>query len=76
MEQTIGKILLGGNFGMVGGQPRQGIARLNADGTVDPTFNPGPDGNVYALAIQADGKILTGAFSTRSGGNRATILLD
>ncbi|HQB16853.1 MAG TPA: hypothetical protein PLT00_09100, partial [Verrucomicrobiota bacterium] len=63
--QADGKILVGGEFTTLGGQPRHHLARLNADGTLDPTFNPGA-GNpqtvdrVYSLAVQADGKILVG----------------
>jgi uncharacterized delta-60 repeat protein len=38
------------------------IARLNANGSVDATFNPGsgPDNSVRALVLQTDGKILIG----------------
>ena len=42
------------------GRPRNGIGRLNANGTLDTTFNPGTDGGVYSFAVQADGKILLG----------------
>ncbi|MBO9633279.1 MAG: hypothetical protein J7578_09185 [Chitinophagaceae bacterium] len=35
------KILIAGSFTMVNGQPRGGVARLNTDGTLDPTFNTG-----------------------------------
>src|SRR4030095_2772042 len=38
--QSDGKILIIGNFTSVGGMSRTGVARLNADGTVDNTFNP------------------------------------
>ena len=55
------KILIGGIFFSVGGQNRKGIARLNSNGTVDPSFpNLNPDDAVRALAIQPDGKILIG----------------
>jgi uncharacterized delta-60 repeat protein len=39
-----------------------GLARLNADGTPDPTFDPGsgPDGGVQSIVLQPDGKILIG----------------
>ena len=38
--QPDGKILIGGNFNStVGGQVRNGIARLNPDGTLDTAFN-------------------------------------
>ena len=33
--QPDGRILLGGNFSAVSGQPRRSIARLNPDGTLD-----------------------------------------
>ena len=72
--QPDGKILAGGNFTSVGGgtgltTARSHIARFNADGTVDSTFNPGASLNVYALAVQPDGKILVGGnFSTLGGG--------
>ena len=39
--QADGKILVGGNFTTLGGQPRNYIGRLNADGTLDSGFNPG-----------------------------------
>lgn len=75
-EQSDGKVVIGGEFGQVNGLSVSNIARLNADGTFDPSFNPGqgPNGPVYALAIQADGNILAGgAFSAWNGqttGNR------
>ena len=58
--QADGKILAGGNFDSLGGQTRNHIARLNADGTVDSQFNPGADTSVSSLAVQADGKIIVG----------------
>jgi len=69
--QADGKILVGGEFTTLGGQSRSGIGRLNADGTVDTTFNPGVDGDspsVYSLALQADGKILVGGGFTSLAG--------
>ena len=70
--QPDGKILIGGQFTEVHGFSASGLARLNADGTVDTTFNP-PDfysltqgsspifgGNIFAIALQPDGKILVG----------------
>jgi uncharacterized delta-60 repeat protein len=71
--QADGKILVGGFFATLGGQPCSGLGRLNSDGTVDPTFNPGLDapyhfGNPYCLAVQPDGKILVGGYFTMLGG--------
>ena len=63
--QTDGKILVGGFFTTLGGggmgtTTRNYIGRLNPDGTLDTSFNPGADAVVQVLAIQADGKILVG----------------
>jgi hypothetical protein len=63
-----GKILVGGNFISVNGAPRNRIARLNADGTLDAGFNlpNGANNIVYDFSLQADGKILvSGAFTRR-----------
>jgi uncharacterized delta-60 repeat protein len=61
--QADGKILFGGYFTAVNGIPRNNIARLNTDGTLDNVFNPNVTsslGYVYAIAVQPDGKILVG----------------
>ena len=61
--QPDGKILLGGMFDNINGIPRNSLARLNADGSLDATFNPGEGvagGFVLSLALQPDGKILAG----------------
>jgi uncharacterized delta-60 repeat protein len=58
--QPDGKILLGGDFNSVLGTPRNRIARLNADGTLDVGFNPNANSDVAAIAVQPDGKILVG----------------
>jgi len=58
--QPDGKILVGGDFTTLAGQPRSFIGRLNSNGTLDTTFNPGADGPVYTLELQPDGKILAG----------------
>src|SRR5438477_603708 len=71
--QPDGKILLGGDFTTLspnGGAAvtRNRIARLNPDGTLDTVFNPNADGNILAVALQADGRILAGGFFTNIGG--------
>ncbi len=66
--QPDGKILVSGMFETLGGQPRDFLGRLNADGTLDTTFHPGADGWVNSLVVQTDGKILVGGeFSTLGG---------
>jgi uncharacterized delta-60 repeat protein/uncharacterized repeat protein (TIGR01451 family) len=75
--QADGKIILGGSFTTLNGLPRNYLARLNTDGSVDPIFLGtaiGGDNAVYALAIQADGKILVvGDFTTFNGVTRNRI---
>lgn len=74
--QPDGKIIIGGNFTAFNGANRHGIARLNSDGSVDTTFNPGTgaDGQVLALALQANGQIvIAGSFSTVNGINLASV---
>jgi uncharacterized delta-60 repeat protein len=72
--QSDGKILVGGAFTTYSGSSNiTRIARLNTNGTLDTTFNPGTTGansTVNSLAVQSDGKILIGgAFTTYSGSN-------
>lgn len=72
--QSDGRILVGGGFSTYDGEPRRGLARLNTDGTLDPTFNPGSgvDGLVYAIDLQDDGlPLIGGDFSSYNGSARA-----
>ncbi|HKQ54116.1 MAG TPA: hypothetical protein VJT74_17195, partial [Pyrinomonadaceae bacterium] len=74
--QADGKILIGGNFLNYDGTPRTRIARLNSDGTLDASFNPGTGANgiVHAIAPQADGRILVGGeFTSYDGTSRSRI---
>ncbi|HEX8117536.1 MAG TPA: Calx-beta domain-containing protein, partial [Pyrinomonadaceae bacterium] len=76
--QPDGKILIGGNFSSYNGTNVSKLARLNADGTLDSSFNPGagPNGGfVRELLVQPDGKILVaGWFSSFSGFVRNGVL--
>ncbi|MCE3008589.1 MAG: T9SS type A sorting domain-containing protein [Bacteroidetes bacterium] len=55
-------MLIGGDFVPEYNKPYFRIARLNADGSRDVTFNPGTgaDGSVNAIVVQSDGKVLIG----------------
>lgn len=66
--QGDGKILVGGWFNSLAGQPRNYLGRLNPEGTLDENFDPGANNTVLALAIQADGKILVGGSFTNLAG--------
>lgn len=69
--QADGKIVVGGEFTSFNGVPQNRITRLNADGSVDLTFNPGGSGldnAVYALAIDSNqGIIVGGTFQACNG---------
>ncbi|MCC5916266.1 MAG: T9SS type A sorting domain-containing protein [Cryomorphaceae bacterium] len=64
------RMLVGGGFMSSAGAPFNGIVRLNPDGSVDSTFNPGwgTSGPVFAVHVQSDGKIIIGGgFSFYNG---------
>ena len=70
------KIIIGGQFTRYNGTARNRIARINTNGTLDTSFNPGTGANntIFAIAIQSDGKILIGGqFSTYNGTTRNRI---
>jgi uncharacterized delta-60 repeat protein len=74
--QPNGAIIIGGTFIGYNGFARGGIARVLADGTLDPSFDSGvgTGGNVFALALQHSGKIvLGGRFVQYAGINRTFI---
>ncbi|HAL72598.1 MAG TPA: hypothetical protein DCP71_12600, partial [Verrucomicrobiales bacterium] len=65
--QPNGKILIAGKFTAVASTSLSGIARLNADGSLDSTFNPGVNVSSHilkSLVLQRDGKVLIASDST------------
>lgn|GEM_PF-1392502 len=79
VEESDGKILVGGTFTHVEGTARSCIARLERDGRLDSGFDPGSGANVdpagikmrpdvQCLALQRDGKILVGGFFSAMNG--------
>jgi uncharacterized delta-60 repeat protein len=71
--QNDGRIIAGGAFSTYDGEPRQGIVRINADGSLDPSFNPGTgvDGLVYSVDLDNNGQALIGGdFSSYNGSAR------
>lgn len=69
--QPDGKIIIAGNFSLFNGVTRNKIARINSDGTMDSSFNPGIGANnmINTTSIQPDGKIITGGIFTMYSGN-------
>ncbi len=69
-RQADGKLVIGGGFTLVDGLSRNNIARLNEDGSLDHSFNPGSGANGLVNAVTAlpNGKIIVGgSFSTFDG---------
>lgn len=59
------KILVGGDFNFAGGLPRAYLARFNADGTIDPTFNQTTISTFpNDFEVYPDGKVVVGTFGT------------
>ena len=76
--QPDGKVLVSGSFQNVGGGGRRALARLQTNGTLDPSFAP-PVGQLTAagsLALQPDGKVLAaGRFNVAAAGAGEQTLL-
>jgi uncharacterized delta-60 repeat protein len=67
--QPDGKIVIGGVFSTVGGAAHNLIARIHADGSLDPSFNPAVAGSqIHSIAVQADGKVLIAGYFSSVGG--------
>jgi len=75
--QSDGKTLAGGAFTTFNGSSQNYLIRLNNDGSKDSTFNIGSgfDNQVYAIAIQSDGKILVGGQFTTFNGSSQNYLI-
>ena len=79
--QPDGKVLVGGRFDRVAGEPRAGMVRLNNDGTLDGSFQnwqPFVQSGyaVSGLALQADGKILFAGYGPTLARLNADGILD
>ncbi len=63
--QADGKIILGGTFTAVADVPRNNIARLNADGNVDLSWDPGSDndGSITSMLVHGDVVYVGGYFN-------------
>ena len=65
-----GGVYLGGRFSLVGQVPRQALAHVLANGTVDPSWNPLPDGPVTALLLRDQTLYIGGDFFGLNGEER------
>ncbi|UPQ78372.1 T9SS type A sorting domain-containing protein [Flavobacterium azooxidireducens] len=72
--QPDGKILVGGDFVELNGQPEKKLVRLNSDGSKDTSFDIGTGflsaySYIQAITLQSDGKILVGGEFTSYNGH-------
>jgi len=73
-EQADGKILVGGVFTTVNGVSKSNLVRLNADGSLDSTFNCGAGSTVNDILLQPDGKVIVvGQFNSFEGAPRTSV---
>ena len=75
--QSDGKVLVGGLFNNVHGFARTRLARLNAaDGSLDVPYNPdtGAGSQIYAVAVQADDRVIIGGSFARVNSSSRTNL--
>jgi uncharacterized delta-60 repeat protein len=85
LVDAAGKIIIGGTFSTVNGSARPGVARLNANGTLDTTFVPsgftlGGARQIRGLALQTQGgnagKLLVagGTLTVTTGAVNASVI--
>ena len=60
--QPDGRVLIAGSFFNFNSTGIKYLARLNQDGSFDPTFQGAPGTSVESLSVQRDGRILLGGF--------------
>jgi uncharacterized delta-60 repeat protein len=72
LRQADGKLLVAGSFTNVAGVARLYLARLNDNGSLDASFNPGTNapGPLSALALAPDGKIMVAGSPALGARNR------
>jgi hypothetical protein len=60
VRQPDGGVIIGGSFSSVDGVQRANLARLRADGSLDPDWMPVTDGAVHALTVDGHGDVYAG----------------
>jgi uncharacterized delta-60 repeat protein len=65
-----GKIYVTGNWGTLDGGNTTPLVRLNANGTLDATFNPGAAAPGFLLLVQPDGTLLNNGGTLQNGAFR------
>ena len=76
LDRGAGKVLVGGSFNLVNGVASAPLAQLNADGSLDPSFNvAGLTGAVTAAVALPDGSLaVAGSFRSSDGTSPGSVL--
>lgn len=78
VDPVSGQVYAGGSFSSYAGTSRDSVARLNTDGSLDTTFNPGTGANLYATALAYDpalGKVYLGGWIDTYNGTAVKCLV-
>ncbi len=70
--QPDGKILVGGSSPIFDGTDFDALVRLNADGSLDTSFDAKINSVIYSMTLQPDGKILIGGIDIDIAGQQRT----
>ena len=69
-----GSVIIGGRFWRSGTEPRDNLAKLLPDGTLDPDWILSANGEILSTALMANGDLVIGGFFSRvAGQNRANL---
>jgi uncharacterized delta-60 repeat protein len=68
--QGNGKAIIGGDFTSFDTDTVKSIVRVNADGSIDPSFQASILGTVYSLELQNDNKVIVGGNFSAVNGER------
>lgn len=67
-------VYIGGSFASFAGSPRANLAKINADGSLDPTWQPATNGRVESMSVEGSSVFASGAFTTVNGLPRTNIV--
>ena len=68
-----GSVVIGGSFVSVAGASRRNLAKLKADGTLDPNWNPSANGTVVAIVRDGQDNLYVGGYFSSLGMNSVSI---
>lgn len=73
--RTNGAVLVAGSFSSVNGVNRTNFARIDADGSLDTSFDPAISGSIESMASQTDDRVLLGGTVSSVNGTACSNLV-